>query len=116
MRKAECKMEGSAAQCIDQGMPAQCTGRQVSPRVESCVRWQNIVLFSRRYSSTLQPTGARDRADRLHEAFFNSHQTSSHFLRMCLSADDDTPCARKSTSESSLRTSTRKDTTLSFKT
>jgi len=40
MRKAECKMEGSAAQRIDQGMPAQCTGRQVSPRVESCVRWQ----------------------------------------------------------------------------
>jgi hypothetical protein len=111
-------MEGSAAQCIDQGVPTQCTGRQVSPRVESCVRWQDIVLFSRRYSSTLQLTGARDRADRLHEAFFNSHQTSSHFLRMCLSADDDTPCAEvwESTSESSLRTSTRKDTTLSFKT
>ena len=45
MRKAECKMEGSAAQCIDQGMPAQCTGRQVSPRVESCVRWQDSTLF-----------------------------------------------------------------------
>ena len=111
MRKAECKMEGSAAQCIDQGMPAQCTGRQVSPRVESCIRPRG---GKGRYSSTLQPTGARDRADRLHEAFFNSHQTSSHFLRMCLSADDDTPCLI--TSESSLRTSTRKDTTLSFKT
>ena len=33
------------AQCIDQGMPAQCMGRQVSPRVESCVRWQDSTLF-----------------------------------------------------------------------
>ena len=47
MRKAAYGMEGSAAQCIGQGMPAgQCTGRQVSPRVESCVtRWQNSTLF-----------------------------------------------------------------------
>ena len=44
MRKAECEMEGSA-QCIGQGMSAQCTGRQVSPRVESCVRWQDSTLF-----------------------------------------------------------------------
>ena len=34
-----------SSQCIDQGMPAQCTGRQVSPRVESCVRWQDSTLF-----------------------------------------------------------------------
>ena len=47
MRKAACGMEGSAAQCIGQGMPAgQCTGRQLFPTsgVE-CVRWQDSTLF-----------------------------------------------------------------------
>ena len=108
MRKAACGMEGSAAQCIGQGMPAgQCTGRQLFPTsgVE-CVRWQDSTLF-KEIPEQVAATGARDRANRLHEAFLNSHQTSSHFLRMCLSADDDTPSARKTTSESSLRTSTR---------
>ena len=79
MRKAECKMEGSAAQCIDQGMPAQCTGRQVSPRVESCVRWQDSTLFQEILEHAATNGGTIEiRANgRLHKAFFNSHQFTS---------------------------------------
>ena len=85
MRKAECKMEGSAAQCIDQGMPAQCTGRQVSPRVESCVRWQDSTIFKEILEHAAANGGTRS-GQLTAQSLFQSHQTSSHILRMCLSA------------------------------
>ena len=81
MRKVECEMEGSAAQCIGQGMPAQCTGRRVSPRLESCTRKvAGLALFSRIYRYTRERCSQRGHEIRANRAHFKNNVQPTFIL------------------------------------